>query len=536
MTLLGTIKNAVYKGGELLGMNTGLDNIIDDPRIALSADEVSRIREDKRYYQNDLTPYKWRNSYGDIVDVPVQSSNVVATASKNLASLIFNEGCTIRILNDSDANDVLQETLEANNFNENFERQLQRWIALGTGVCRPVVQNNQIKINFASADQVYPLEANSNDVNEVAIAFRSTQIENQQTIYYTLLEFHQWTAKGYQISNELYRSDDQSTVGTQVPLATLDKYANLTPKTDFTGSPIQLFAFYRNPGDNNINLGSSMGLSMIDNCKTTIDSLNRAYTELYWEMKQGQRRIIVPESFLGKENLHDMLLTQQNRFNQHPKMYDPDTMVYQVGYGLEDDTIKDVTSDIRVDEFNQLIQLYLSTFENQTGFSQGTFTATPSGIQTATEVVTNNSKTYQTRSSYLTQVEKMLKQLVRAILAEASTPELFDDGQILWSGKLDDLDIAIDFNDGVFINKEQQRQDDLQVVSAGVMPKVQFLMRNYDLDQATAEEWVEQANEENAPTPNFDNMPMNYADSGDDSEQSTDQEENTDTGADAETS
>ena len=61
-------------------------------------------------------------------------------------------------------------------------------------------------------------------------------------------------------------------------------------------------------------------------------------------------------------------------------------------------------------------------------------------------------------------------------------------------------------------------------------------MRNYDLDQATAEEWVEQANEENAPTPSFDNMPMNYADSGDDSEQSTDQEENTDTGADAETS
>ena len=66
------------------------------------------------------------------------------------------------------------------------------------------------------------------------------------------------------------------------------------------------------------------------------------------------------------------------------------------------------------------------------------------------------------------------------------------------------------------------------------MPKVQFLMRNYDLDQATAEEWVEQANEENAPTPSFDNMPMSYG--GDDSEQSTDQEENTDTGADAETS
>lgn len=536
MNPLGIIKNAIIKGGELLGMNTGLDSIIDDPRIALPADEVSRIRLAKRYYQNDLTPYKLINSYGERIDVPVQPLNITAEASRDLASLMFNEGCSIKINNDANAQLVLDNVLKQNNFIENCQRQLQRWLALGSGAIRPVVSNNQIKLSWASADQIYPLEVNSNDVNDICIAFRSSKTEGGQMIYYTLLEFHQWINGGYQITNELYRSTDPATTGAQVPLAMVEEYANLTPKITFQGNiHDQLFAFYRNPNDNNVNLSSPMGLALIDNCQSTVDALNRANTELFWEMKQGQRRIIVPESFLGKENLKGMPANAQNKFNPHPRMYDPDVMVYDVGYGLEDDTIKDVTSDIRVEEFDSLIQHYLSQFENQVGFSQGTFTATPSGIQTATEVVTNNSKTYQTRSSYLTQLEKTIKQLVKAIMSLASVPELFDNGQSLWSGNIDDLDISIDFNDGVFINKEQQRTDDLQVVTAGIMPKVQFLMRNYDLDENTAEQWVEQADEENAPTPSFDNMPLGSSDfeTGDNDDQ---EETNTNTSNDDQSS
>lgn len=519
MSLLSNIKNFFSKGGELLGMNTGLNSIIDDPRIALTSDEVERINVAKRYYQNDLSPYHLVNSYGGRFKAPVQPLNVSFAASKDMASLIFNEGCAIRINNDPNAQAILDAVLEYNNFSENFQRKLQRWIGLGTGVVRPTVSNNKIILSFASAGEIYPLQANSNDVNEIAIAFRSIKTENQETVYYTLLEFHTWTDKGYSITNELYRSTNEGSVGLQVPLAKLDEYADIAPTVNFPGLTQQLFAFYRNPADNNKNLTSPMGLSLIDNCRSTVDALNRANTELSWEVKQGQRRIIVPESFLGRENIDGIPGShRQNRLNPKPKMYDPDTMVYQVGYGLDDNTIKDVTSDIRVDDFDSLIQHYLSQFENQTGFSQGTFTATPSGIQTATEVVTNNSKTYQTRSSYITQVEKTLKQMVKAILAEASIPELFDDNEPLWSGDVDDLDITIDFNDGVFINREQQKTDDLQAVTAGVMPKVQYLIRNYDLDEATAEQWVEQANEENAPTPSFDNIPTDAGDFGGDND------------------
>ncbi|MDF4186030.1 hypothetical protein PV940_03145 [Ligilactobacillus salivarius] len=59
------------------------------------------------------------------------------------------------------------------------------------------------------------------------------------------------------------------------------------------------------------------------------------------------------------------------------------------------------------------------------GFSSGTFSYDGQGVKTVTEVVSENSTTYQTRSSYLTQVELFLNQLVNAILEVASVGQFF---------------------------------------------------------------------------------------------------------------
>ncbi|MCT3467093.1 phage portal protein, partial [Lactobacillus delbrueckii subsp. bulgaricus] len=120
------------------------------------------------------------------------------------------------------------------------------------------------------------------------------------------------------------------------------------------------------------------------------------------------------------------------------------------------------------------------------------------GIQTATEVVTNNSQTYQTRSSYITQVEKTIKALVYAIFELASVDSFYADGQARWTGDVDSLDITINFNDGVFVDQESKRAADLQAVMAQIMPKKQFLMRNYGLDEEEATEWLSQIDTENS--------------------------------------
>ena len=104
--------------------------------------------------------------------------------------------------------------------------------------------------------------------------------------------------------------------------------------------------------------------------------------------------------------------------------------------------------------------------------------------------------TYQTRSSYLTQVSKQIKGLIVAILELMECGGLFDDGQARWSGDPEGVDINIDFADGVFTDKTTQFTQDSQAVTMGVMPKKRFLMRNFSLDEEQADQWLAELNEE----------------------------------------
>ena len=154
------------------------------------------------------------------------------------------------------------------------------------------------------------------------------------------------------------------------------------------------------------------------------------------------------------------------------------------------------------------MDFFLRELENDLKLSPGTFTVTPSGVQTATEVVTNNSKTYQTRSSYLTMLEKTIDQLVYAIAELLQNGDLWSDKQPRWKGDIDSLVITPDFNDGVFVDQEAQRSADLQAVQASVMPKIQFIMRNYDLSEEEAKKWLQQIQDEQSPTPPDQEMSM----------------------------
>lgn len=493
MGLWQSIKNLFWKGGAAVGVTKSLTKVTDDPRISISSDEYDRIEEAKRYYKDDFKNVVYKNSYGVKRMRPLQSLNVTKAGARRLASIIFNEQCKIS-LNDASADQLWQKLMEQEQFYLTFEEKLEAWIALGHGAIRPYPTGNTISFAWADADQVYPLKVNTNKVDEIAISSRTQRSESHQTAYYTLLEFHQWLDDGtYTITYELYRSTNKDVVGNQVPLNTLNDYASLPKQVKINNPDLEypLFAFYRNPGANNKNFSSPLGLGLIDNCKKTVDAINMINDQFYWEVKMGKRRVTVPAEMLRGVSVPDGVFgnSDSQSAQAHPLMFDPDETVYQAMYGADDMKITDLTSPIRNDQYQAALDYYLHEFENQIGVSQGTFTATPQGIQTATEVVSNNSMTYQTRSSYLTQVEKTMKQLVRATFELAQQGGLFESGEPLWTGDVDKIDVNIDFNDGVFVDKDKQMEEDLKAVTAKALPLHEFLKRNYGLDDNQAAKW-----------------------------------------------
>lgn len=515
MSFMRKLKRLIHKGGVKLGLvqQKSLSSITDDPRIKVPAEEYERINKAKRYYQDNLPKVKYWTTKGE-QKRDINSLNVLKSASQALASLMFNERCSIKV-NDAALQKLLDEIFKENDYYLDQETHLEMWIALGSGVIRPYVENDKIKLSWANATEVYPLEANTTKVDQIAISRRLQKIENNNAVYYTLLEFHQWgnwttdeqgrKYRPYIITNELYRSGDPNTIGEQVPLDYVDEYAGLSSTTTINYLEKPLFAFYRNAGANNKNLVSPLGIGLCDNWFSTVDDINMVHDGFEWEVKTGYRRVSIPRSWVRRQqNMNGHQIPEDQQY-----FWDPNDAVF-VPVNSKDDTssFKDLSINIRNEQYEGAMDFFLRELENDLKLSPGTFTVTPSGVQTATEVVTNNSKTYQTRSSYLTMLEKTIDQLVYAIAELLQNGDLWSDGKARWNGDIDSLVITPDFNDGVFVDQEAQRSADLQAVQASVMPKIQFIMRNYDLSEEEAKKWLQQIQDEQSPTPPDQEMSM----------------------------
>lgn len=515
MSFMRKLKRLIHKGGVKLGLvqQKSLSSITDDPRIKVPAEEYERINKAKRYYQDNLPKVKYWTTKGE-QKRDLNSLNVLKSASQALASLMFNERCSIKV-NDAALQKLLDEIFKENDYYLDQETHLETWIALGSGVIRPYVENDKIKLSWANATEVYPLEANTTKVDQIAISRRLQKIENNNAVYYTLLEFHQWgnwttdeqgrKYRPYIITNELYRSGDPNTIGEQVPLDYVDEYAGLSSTTTINYLEKPLFAFYRNAGANNKNLVSPLGIGLCDNWFSTVDDINMVHDGFEWEVKTGYRRVSIPRSWVRRQqNMNGHQIPEDQQY-----FWDPNDAVF-VPVNSKDDTssFKDLSINIRNEQYEGAMDFFLRELENDLKLSPGTFTVTPSGVQTATEVVTNNSKTYQTRSSYLTMLEKTIDQLVYAIAELLQNGDLWSDGKARWNGDIDSLVITPDFNDGVFVDQEAQRSADLQAVQASVMPKIQFIMRNYDLSEEEAKKWLQQIQDEQSPTPPDQEMSM----------------------------
>lgn len=270
MGVFQTIKSIFKRGVDSVNMSfTGRDiaKVTDHPKIGIDSREYDRIARNFRYYSNLFPDIQYRNSYGETQKREFKSLNITKTASRRLASIIFNEKCKVALKDKEEqaeasksiqsAVEFLDKTLYDNNFYNLFEMNLEKGIAAGGFAMRPYIDGDKIKISWIRADQFYPLRSNTNEVSECAIATKSIQTEGDTNYYYTLLEFHEWQDEKYVISNELYKSDNSNVVGKQVPLSIL--YPDLAETVTLEGLKRPLFAYFRTPGANNKSLESPLG-------------------------------------------------------------------------------------------------------------------------------------------------------------------------------------------------------------------------------------------------------------------------------------
>lgn len=497
MGLIQKVKD-FFNRGRYNMQTSNLNSILDHPKIAVSQEEYDRIQHNLIYYQSKFDDIKYINSDGDTKYRKYNHLPIARTASKKIASLVYNEQAEITADNEK-VNEFLTQTLDNDRFNKNFERYLESALALGGLAMRPYVDGDNIRVAFIQAPVFLPLQSNTQDVSSAAILTKTIKSEGRKNVYYTLVEFHEWvTADGseqgstkdksyYRITNELYKSDIGDVLGQRVNLSEL--YPDLEPVTVLQGLSRPLFTYLKTPGMNNKDINSPLGLSIFDNAKTTIDFINRTYDEFMWEVKMGQRRVIIPEQMteMAVQN-QDGTITFKRRFDVEQNVYT------QLGGGNMDATaFKDLTTPIRSNDYITAISEGLKLFEMQIGVSSGMFTFDGKTMKTATEIVSENSDTYQMRNSIVALVEQSIKELCVSIceLGKATS---------LYNGEIPELkDISVNLDDGVFTDRKAELTYWMQMVTAGFAPQRLGIQKTLNVTEEEAKQYLAEINGEYPP-------------------------------------
>ena len=455
MGIVQTIKN-FFTRSKYVMTTQNLANITDHPKIAVSGAEYDRIVENMKYFVGRYPQIEYKDSNGTKQKRDYNHLPVGRTAAKKIASLVFNEQAEIK-LNDKTANDFIQDQLQNDRFLKNFERYLESCLALGGLAMRPYIDNDKVRVAFVQAPVFLPLQSNTQDVSSAAIVTKTTKSEGQKQKYYTLIEFHEWkNSEEYTITNELYKSDKQDTVGARVPLSTL--YEDLEETVNVNGLSRPLFTYLKTPGMNNKDINSPLGLSIFDNAKTTIDFLNETYDQFMWEVKMGQRRVAVPiQTIKTQYNQDGEKVVVKREFDVGQNVYEQfDNGDMDKGIG-----ITDLTTPIRSDDYIKAINEGLALFEMQIGVSAGMFSFDGKSMKTATEIVSENSDTYQMRNSIVNLVEQALKELIISMIELAIAYDLY-------KGSVPKMDkISVNLDDGVFTDRNAELDYWIKVVTAG---------------------------------------------------------------------
>ncbi|TMZ50923.1 phage portal protein, partial [Klebsiella pneumoniae] len=192
----------------------------------------------------------------------------------------------------------------------------------------------------------------------------------------------------YVIRNELYESNGQD-LGIKVALSTL--FPDLEEEVRISGLSKPIFTYFKPNTANNIDTQSPLGISIYANALDTMKAIDTAFDSLHREFRLGKKRIIVPSHMVKVVN--DPLTGKPLRY------FDPSDEVYEAlnTDNIDDADIKDIKTELRVEEHVSAINALLNLFAMQTGFSAGTFSFDGQSVKTATEVVSENSKTFKSK-------------------------------------------------------------------------------------------------------------------------------------------
>lgn len=284
------------------------------------------------------------------------------------------------------------------------------------------------------------------DGNGALTGVGTAEFTQEDGKYFTLFE-RRTAGERLTIENRLYMSRDRQTVGTQVPLDTLEKYKNLAPVATLPIQGLGLVSL-RTPLFNTVD-GSADAVAVYAPAEKLIRNINRNERQLDAEFENGRSRIIASADMFfrdqnGRRVLRDDVFTALEN--------DP-----------EDGGITIFSPELREQSYLNRKNEYLRNIESLIGFKRGILSEVEAAERTATEITSSEGDYNLTVIDFQTVWENAVRE------AAALCGELGKIYRVPGAVELKPEELVIDFGDGVLYDRDKTWTEYKEMVQMGLI-------------------------------------------------------------------
>ena len=388
-------------------------------------------------------------------------------------------------------------------------RQIEYGIALGGLVIKPYVIKSteekvtvgengvelteeidkaEIEFDFTYANDFYPLAFNgSGDIIEAAFIQRRFD----KDVTYSRLEHHKYFANEHKVvvTNLAFKSTargDSKDLGQEVPLSILPEWADIQPNTEITHANRLMFAYFKMPEANTIDMYSPLGVSGFDKAVKLIKDADMQYSRLLWEYEGGELAIDIDRDALRDTEVRDkdgriIMVSRMGAMQQ--RLYRP------VDIGSEGDTYNPFAPVLRDNSYISGLNTILMHIEDVTGLSRGTISEVDATeARTATELKILKQRSYQSNAEIQSAIQTCLEDVIYVMNALCDLYDITPAGE---------YETSFEWDDSILVDVEAELGKRMTLMDRGIMSKKEVRMWYMGETEKQAREALLEVQEEN---------------------------------------
>ena len=386
--------------------------------------------------------------------------NMAKEISEDWADILWSEKCKIS-LKDENTQKQFDELADSLDLYTLITQLIEKSGALGTEMAVVSaydiiknedgmtldVSNAKTRVNIVDIDWIFPLSWDNTGITECA--FGSVKYIGGQK--YVVLSVHKLNDKGnYVIYNHLFSDTNGNLTEVLGQEGTENEFD--------TKSNVKWFATFKPLLTNNLFENNPFGIPHYANAIDVMKTVDIDFDAFKNEVQDGKRRTFVRAELLNYDD------------GQQKLTFDPnDTDYYVLPKGAsKDDLIQPDITDLRVDRQIEALNTSLNVLGNKVGFGSNHYTYDGVNLQTATAVISSNSKMARRMKKLQIGYESAIYDLVKAICYVSSTFGVYN---------LNTDDMVIQFDDSIIEDKEAESIRALREYNAGLISAEEYRQR-----------------------------------------------------------